>query len=152
MKPNNFNEIRERFFVSYKSFVDCLMLTHNEYNGDGMYSILVLKKKGRDGLSRISISIRNTHSNRGMLNEFSNNAILPDVMATQLIEDIREDFKENHVISYSIVNPRDHIQTLQNTKFSLNIVLNTEQELEEAMNFNSRINGNSGRYRVLTKD
>ena len=149
MELNNFNETKERFFASYKSFVDCLMFTHTGY---GMYSILVSKRSESDGLSKISITIRNCYVSKGIINEFSNNAILPDRMIEELIKEIREDFRDNHVISYSVVNPRDYVQTLQNTKFSLNIVLNTKQELEEAMNFNSKINCNSRRYRVLTKD
>ena len=154
MKLRNYNEndlmeMKERFFASYKAFVDCLMLTHNEYS---MYSILVLKKKVVDGVSKVSIIIRNSHNNMELLNEYSNNVMLSDEIATELIDDIRKDFRDNHVISYSVVNPKDYTQTLQNTSFSLNIILNSEQELDEAINFNSKINSNSGRYRVLTKN
>ena len=87
-----------------------------------------------------------------LLNEYSNNVMLSDEIATELIDDIRKDFRDNHVISYSVVNPKDYTQTLQNTSFSLNIILNSEQELDEAIKFNSKINSNSGRYRVLTKN
>lgn len=141
--------IKDCFFDSYKSFVNCMMITHNEYS---MYSILVLKRNTYNDLSIVSIVIRNSHNGDGMLNEFSNNVILSKEEAHNLIDDIRNDFRDNHDISYSGVNTRTCIQTLQNTKFSLNIKLTDEIELEEAMEFNNKINCKDKKYRVLTKN
>lgn len=148
MGQKNFEETKNSFFLSYKAFIDCIMLTHNEYS---MYSILVLKRKTYGDLSRISITVRNSHNSEGMLNEYSNNIVLPNEIAEALLNDIRNDFTDNHDISYSSVNPITFVQTLQNTKFSLNIKLNNEHEYEEAIAFNDKINSNIKRYKVLTK-
>lgn len=149
MEQENFEEIKESFFLSYKTFIDCAMLTHNGYS---IYSILVLKRKTYNNLSKISITIRNSHSGEEIFNEYSNNVILPNEIAESLLNDIKKDFIDNHDIAYSSVNPMTFIQTLQNTKFSLNIKLNNKQEYEEAIEFNDTINSGNKMHRVLIRN
>ena len=148
MEQKDYKKIRDCFFKSYKSFVDFITITHNDYS---MYSILILKKTIYNHISKISITIRNSHNSDSMFNEYSNNVILTNDEAENLINDIRNDFRDTHDISYSAVNTGTFIQTLQNTKFSLNIKLNNLKEYEEAIEFNDKINCDSKRYRVLTK-
>ena len=149
MEQKDFKIIKDCFFKSYKSFIDFVSITHNDFS---MYSILVLNKQMYSNLSKVSIIIRNRHNYDGMYNEYANNIILTKDIEHILIEDIREDFKDNHYIAYSAINTRTLIQTLQNTKFSLNIKLNGETEFEDAMKFNEKINKDESRHRVLTKN
>ena len=149
MQQKDFKKAKDSFFISYKAFIDCIMLTHNEYS---MYSILVLKKNDYGDLSRVTIIVRNSYNGEYMFNEYSNTIVLPVELADTLINDIRNDFYENHYITYSSVNPRTYFQTLQNSKFSLNIKLNNEHEYEEAINFSDKINVHDKRSRVLTRN
>lgn len=149
MEQKDYEQIKNGFFASYKSFVDFVMLTHDGYN---MYSILILKKPTYNGMSKVSIIIRNSYFGEDTSNEFSSSVLLSANEANNLINDIRNDFRDNHFILYSGVNPRTLIQTLQNTRFSLNIKLNNEQEYKEAIIFNDKINRNGKRYKVLNKN
>lgn len=137
MEHKNYEEARKYFFESYKTFIDFLMFTCNEYS---MYSILVLKKDLHNNLSKVNIVVRNSYNGDDMYNEYSNNVILSSEEAENLVNDIVNDFKDNHYISYSTVNTKNFTQVLQNTNFSLNIKLNNEYELKRALNFNSKIN------------
>ena len=132
----NYEVIRKYFFNSYKSFIDFVSLTHND---EGLYCILILKKRLYNNLSKINVVIRDSQSG-DMYNEYSNNIILNNYEADKLIDDIRDDFVNNHYIAYSSVNPKTNIQTLQNTRFSLNIKLININEFERAMIFNNSIN------------
>lgn len=137
------------FFTAYKNTVDYILLTCKEYS---MYNIYVSKIVKDEDHAIVSISVNNNRYNKHASERiyedkknnsyftYSNNITLPANEAEELIDSIREDFEYNHVIVYSSVNPASMIQTLQNTRFSLYIKLNNEEELEKAMNLNSRIN------------
>lgn len=149
MEQNNYKLIRESFFNSYKSFVDYIMLSNAQ---NKLYNILILRKRDNDNLTRVNIIIRSSHNNNdNNYHELSSTMVLNNDEAGILINDIREDFRDNHYIAYSAVNPKTLIQTLQNTKFSLNIKLVSEKEFEEAINFNNKINIKSNRNKVLTR-
>lgn len=148
MKKNN-SAVKESFLCSYKSYIEFIALTHKNQN---MYNILVLRRPSGNNLVTVSVIIRNCNNDERILNEFSNNVVLSVVEANNLVYDIREDFKNNHDILYSMVNTENYIHTIQNTNFSLNIKLNNEYEFEDALKFNSEINCNKGRYRVLSKN
>lgn len=53
---------------------------------------------------------------------------------------IKNHFAHNHYIVYSSVNTISKIQILQNERFAVNIKLNSEEEVEEAIAFNDNIN------------
>ena len=148
MKNNN-AVIKEKFLCSYKSFINFIALTHKNQN---MYNILVLRRNSEHHTVTVSVIIRNYNNDERILNEFSNNVILNAKEANELIYDIREDFVTNNNILYSTVNPKNFIQTMQNTIFSLNIKLNSEREFEEALQFNSKINCKSKKNRVLSRN
>lgn len=149
MEQKDYLILRDCFFKSYKSFVDYVMITHNTYS---MYSILVMKKYTYNNLSKVSVIIRNSMGGEEATNQFSSSVTLTHEEANNLINKIREDFRDCHYIAYSAVNDRTFVQTLQNTKFSLNIKLNDINEYQEAIKFNSKINCDGSRHRVLTKN
>lgn len=149
MKKNNCVVLKDRFLCSYKSFINFIALTHKDQN---MYNILVLRRPSNNGLVTVSVVIRNCNNDERLLNEFSNNVVLSAKEANDLVCDIREDFIDNHDIVYSIINPENFIQTIQNANFSLNIKLNNVNEFEEALKFNSKLNCNNTKNRVLTRN
>lgn len=149
MEKNNYAVTKEKFLCSYKSFIDYIDLIHKEQN---MYNILVLRKDSKNGLVVVSVIIRNCNNDERMLNEFSNNVLLSREEANNLVYDIRMDFRDNYDIHYSTLNPKNFIQTLQNKNFSLHIKLNNISEFEEALKFNSKINCNKIKSRVLSSN
>lgn len=148
MKQENYEGIKNSFFNSYKAFVDFIMVTNTKY---GMYSVLLFKKKTYNNLVRVNIIIRNFNNDENMNNDFSASVTLNALEANNLIDEIRDNFKNNHIITYSTVNPRTRFQTLQNTKFSLNIKLEDEYELEKAYSFNDTIILEENRHKVRIK-
>lgn len=149
MKKNNYAVYKQKFLCSYKSFIDYIDLIHKDQN---MYNILVLRKDSKNNLVTVSVIIRNCNNDEKMLNEFSNNVLLSREEANDLVYDIREDFRNNYDIQYSTINPKNFIQTLQNTIFSLHIKLNNISEFEEALKFNSKINCNKVKSKVLSSN
>lgn len=148
MEQNNMVVIKNSFFNSYKSFIDYITVTHTNFS---MYSILVFKKKTYNNLVKVNIIIRNFQNEENTINEFSSSVTLNNIEAEGLIDDIRKDFKDNHDIEYTSINYRTCFQTIQNTKFSLNIKLNDDRELEKAFYFNEDINRNEKRYKVKVR-
>lgn len=145
---NNYKLMRESFFNSYKSFIDIIQLSNTQNN---LYNILILKKQLQNNLTKINIVIRSNHNNDEIYHhELSSNMVLNKEEANILIEDIRKDFIENHYITYSSVNPKTLIHSMQNKILSLNIKLTNIEEYTSAINFNNEIN-NKNKQRVLTK-
>ena len=144
--------IEETIFNSYKSFMEFLRLTNKN---NVMYTILVLRKPLCKGITSVNIIINsiniNDENNSNNYN-YKTNTVLPETESRQLIEDIRIDFRDNHYVSYSTVNESNLIQTLQNTNFSLNIKLLNEDEINEALSFNEKINSDGNRHKVLNKN
>lgn len=112
---------------------------------DNKYTISLKKADGNDDTSMLSISIKASES-RNISNTKALNkdifAILPTEIANEIIYEIRNDFAENHYIVYSSINKNKRIQTLQNEKFRFSINFNNDEEVEEALQFNSQINAN----------
>lgn len=149
MDQNNYKLIRDSFYNSYKSFVDFIMLSNTQ---NKLYNILILRKRVNNNLVKLSIIIRSHNNNNdNFFHELSSNMILNNEESNILINDIRNDFRDNHYIAYSSVNQKTLIQTLQNTKFSLNIKLINKEEYEEAIIFNNKINQNISRHKVLAR-
>jgi len=148
------NEVYNLFLESYINYIDYLSLSHNEYS---KYKILVTRNKLSENNTKVNITIRNSkydyknelkvYEDKAKENyyEFTSHIILEDNSANKLIEDIRNNFKENHFIVYSAVNP-NKMQIIENSVMSLNIKLYTEEEIEEAIEFNSTINRDANRY------
>ena len=148
MEQKNYAVIRNSFFNSYKAFIDFIEMTQYQHS---ICAILILKNKTvNNNLSTINVVIRNNSNDDNVSNEFSSSVTLSTIEAGNLINDIRNDFKKNHHITCSIVNPILNIHTIQNYRFSLNIKLYNQNEYEEAINFNNKIN--SSKLKILTRN
>lgn len=145
MKEIDYKLLGESFFNMYQSIINYFRLTRTE---DSTYTISVLRTSLEDNITSITIKIENNNNEE---QKFIFNDKLTDEETINLINNIRTDFKENHYISYSSVNQREYIQTLQNTNFTLKIELKNNEEIENAVNFNTKINTNGNRHKVLTR-
>ncbi len=143
--------ISESFFNSYKSFIDYLMLVSNISNE---YKILVSKDIINNNLTKINVTISKNDLIRDYDNSisFSNWVVLSHEKAKKLVNKIREDFRENHHIIYSCVNTTQHTQTIQNNRFALWFKLDSDDELEEALEYNKKTNCNKIRRKELMKN
>ena len=145
-----YKTIKDCFLTSYKSFINCIMMTDIP---NDIYNILVLRNPTYNNLCNVSIIINSGHNNdTESYHELKSNMILSYEEANNLINDIRNDFNDTHYISYSSLDHSNFIQTLKNTRFSLNIKLISYNEYEEAIKFNDRINRDGSRHKVLKKD
>lgn len=136
--------LEESFFNMYQSILNHLRLTRTE---DTTYNIYISRTNTKENLSQVTIKIDNKNNDQKFI--FSDK--LPYEESISLIDNIRIDFRENHYISFSTVNQKEYIQTLQNTNFTLKIELQNENELEDAINFNTKINTNGERHKVLAR-
>lgn len=139
------------FFNSYKSFIDYLILISNIPNE---YIILVSKNIVDNELTKVNITIDKNDYIKDYLNNiiYRNNVILHNEKAKELIDEIRNNFKNNYYIIYSCVNPSDLTQTIQSNKIALRFKLYSHEELEEAMKFNKKTNCNKIRRKELMKN
>lgn len=146
MMNNNidYKLLEESFFNMYQSILNHLRLTRTE---DTTYNIYISRTNTKENLSQVTIKIDNKNNDQKFI--FSDK--LPYEESISLIDNIRIDFRENHYISFSTVNQKEYIQTLQNTNFTLKIELQNENELEDAINFNTKINTNGERHKVLAR-
>ena len=65
---------------------------------------------------------------------------VPSDVANEIVNEIRNHFAHNHYIVYSSVNTISKIQILQNERFAVNIKLNSDEEVQDALTFNHNIN------------
>ncbi len=65
---------------------------------------------------------------------------VPSDVANEIVNEIRNHFAHNHYIVYSSVNTISKIQVLQNERFAVNIKLNSDEEVQDALTFNHNIN------------
>lgn len=65
---------------------------------------------------------------------------VPSNVANEIVNEIRNHFAHNHYIVYSSVNTISKIQVLQNERFAVNIKLNSDEEVQDALTFNHNIN------------
>lgn len=147
MKQIDYKLIEESFFNTYHAFISFLRLIRTE---NSTYSIYVSRIDLQNNLTKVSIEIKNNNLSDFNQN-LTNSIILTNEESINLINNIRTDFRENHYISFSTVNQKEHIQTLQNTNFTLKIELKNDNEIEEAINFNEQINTNGERHKVLSR-
>ena len=144
MNNIDYKLLEESFFNMYQSILNHLRLTRTTSTTYGIY---ISRTNMQDNLSQVSIRIENNNNEQKFI--FSDK--LPYEESINLIDNIRIDFRENHYISFSTVNQKEYIQTLQNTNFTLRIELKNDSELEDAINFNSKINTNGERHKVLAR-
>ena len=145
MNITDYKLIEESFFNMYQAILNHLRLTRTKNNE---YNIHIARTYIQDNLYQVTIKIENKKTDK---QKFIFSDKLPYEESVNLIENIRIDFRENHYISFSSVNEKECMQTLQNTNFTLRIELKSNCELEDAINFNGKINTNGERHKVLTK-
>lgn len=149
----NENKKKNVFFNSYKAFMDYLMVVSDTPNEYGIY---VLNRGVNKDTSNLSVSIyKNMYVNNRDYNiAYNNNITLSKDSINELVNAIRNDFIENHYITYASLNEEEMTQTIQNTRFSLVFKLNTYTDLLEAHETNRSINlkkedTNKGKIREL---
>lgn len=144
MKEIDYKLLEESFFNMYQAILNHLRLTRTENTA---YNIYIARTYLQNNLFQITIKIENYDNEQKFI--FSDK--LPYEESISLVENIRIDFKENHYISFSSVNEKEQIQTIQNTNFTLRIELIDNVEVENAINFNAKINTNGERHKALTR-
>lgn len=145
MKEIDYKLLEESFFNMYQAILNHLRLTRTENTA---YNIYIARTYLQNNLFQITIKIENNDNEQKFI--FSDK--LPYEESINLIDNIRIDFRENHYISFSSVNEKEQIQTIQNTNFTLKIELMDTAEVEDAINFNAKINSNGERHKALTRD
>ena len=142
----NDKEILNRFLNSYHSTMDYLRMIAT-YPSE--FTIFIAKydnKENKDHtVLRISI-IRNVIEDRDNSGHYLDiPTTLPNDLIIPAINGIRDDFRDNHEISYASISGDSKYQFLQNTHFKLSISIDNNEELEEAKKYNSEINCNPNR-------
>ena len=143
---NNDKELLNSFLDSYHTIMDYLRKIAaypNEFN------IFITKHKVDDFHQAIRISIiRNVIEDLDSSGHIlDNRSTLPNELILSAINGIRDDFRDNHEISYACISPDSNFQTLQNTNFKLSIAIYDNEELMEAQNYNREINRNPNRFK-----
>ena len=143
----NDKELLSSFLDSYHSLMDYLRKVA-AYPNEFSIFITKHKKDENNQILRVSIirSVIEDRENSGPI--LDNKTILPNELIMSAINGIRDDFRDNHEISYACVSPDTKLQTLQNTNFKLSITIDNNEELEEAIKYNGEINRNPNRMRI----
>ena len=79
---------------------------------------------------------------------YKNGIVLASDDASELIDAIRNDFKDKHDIMYASIN--NGVQVIKNNNFSLFVNLNNDKDIEKARIFNSIVNTKNKKL-TLTK-
>lgn len=109
------------------------------------YSVYIENKLSDNNMSSLLIRIISEkigNANGDLLLNKEIKGYIPSDIANEIVNEIRNHFADNHYIVYSSVNTISKIQVLQNERFAVNIKLNSDEELNEAFTFNSKINNN----------
>ena len=107
------------------------------------YSVYIENKISDNDMSSLLIRIMSNkigNVNGDLLLNKEIKGFVPSDVANEIVNEIRNHFAHNHYIVYSSVNTISKIQILQNERFAVNIKLNSEEEVEEAIAFNDNIN------------
>lgn len=135
--------VKNYYLESYINTIRYILTFDDNVNSK--YDIYIENKPSNDGFSYLLIritskKIANIDNKLLLNNEIS--GYVPMEIGNEIINAIRNHFAENHYIVYSSVNKMYGVQTLQNERFSVNIKLNNDDEINEAQKFNSNINSN----------
>ena len=107
------------------------------------YSVYIENKISDNDMSSLLIRIMSNkigNVNGDLLLNKEIKGFVPSDVANEIVNEIKNHFAHNHYIVYSSVNTISKIQILQNERFAVNIKLNSEEEVEEAIAFNDNIN------------
>lgn len=140
------NLLKSSFLNSYLSVMEYLMLISNSSDD---YRIIVTKDTLNNYLDGINIIIEKNYF-KGENNSicYKNGIVLASDDAFELIDAIRNDFKDKHDIMYASIN--NDVQVIKNNNFSLFVNLNNDKDIEKARIFNSIVNTKNKKL-TLTK-
>lgn len=128
--------LKNSFLDSYLSTMEYLMLISNNYDD---YRIIVTKDNLNSYLDGVNIVIEKNYFKRENNSIcYKNGIVLASDDALELIDTIRDDFKEKHNIMYASIN--NDVQVIKNTNFSLLVNLNEDRDIEKARIFNNTVN------------
>lgn len=153
MLNNKEKEVLKNYYLEdYINTIRYILTFDNEINNK--YYIYIENRISDNEMSQLTIRIMSDkigNKNKDLLLNKEIIAFLPSVLAEEIVNEIKNNFAENHYLVYSSVNTIERIQTLQNERFTFNIKLNNESEVEEAKKFNDSINSINSEDRHSTK-
>ena len=132
--------LKSSFLNSYLSVMEYLMFISNSSDD---YRIIVTKDTLNNYLDGINIIIEKNY-----FKGENNGIVLASDDASELIDTIRNDFKDKHDIMYASIN--NGVQVIKNNNFSLFVNLNNDKDIEKARIFNSIVNTKNKKL-TLTK-
>ena len=142
MLNNKEKEVVKNYYL--EDYINTIryILTFDE-DVNNKYSVYIENKISDNGMSSLLIRIISDklgNVNGDLLLNKEIKGFVPSDVANEIVNEIRNHFAENHYIVYSSVNTINRIQILQNERFAVNIKLNDEEEVQEALTFNHNIN------------
>lgn len=138
--------LKSSFLNSYLSVMKYLMFISNSSDD---YRIIVTKDTLNNYLDGINIIIEKNYFKRENNSIcYKNSIVLASDDASELIDAIRNDFKDKHDIMYASIN--NGVQVIKNNNFSLFVNLNNDKDIEKARIFNSIVNTKNKKL-TLTK-
>lgn len=153
MLNNKEKEVLKNYYLEdYINTIRYILTFDDEINNK--YYIYIENRISDNEMSQLTIRIMSDkigNKNKDLLLNKEIIAFLPSVLAEEIVNEIKNNFAENHYLVYSSVNTIERIQTLQNERFTFNIKLNNESEVEEAKKFNDSINSINSEDRHSTK-
>ena len=142
MLNNKEKEVVKNYYL--EDYINTIryILTFDE-DVNNKYSVYIENKISDNDMSSLLIRIMSNKIGNVngdlLLNKEINGFVHSDV-ANEIVNEIKNHFAHNHYIVYSSVNTISKTQILQNERFAVNIKLNSEEEVEEAIAFNDNIN------------
>ena len=142
MLNNKEKEVVKNYYL--EDYINTIryILTFDE-DVNNKYSVYIENKISDNDMSSLLIRIMSNkigNVNGDLLLNKEIKEFVPSDVANEIVNEIRNHFAHNHYIVYSSVNTISKIQILQNERFAVNIKLNSEEEVEEAIAFNDNIN------------
>ena len=144
MLNNKEKEVVKNYYL--EDYINTIryILTFDE-DVNNKYNVYIENKASDNGMSSLLIRIISNKIGNVKGDLLLNKEIkgfVPSDVANEIVNEIRNHFAENHYIVYSSVNTISETQMLQNERFVVNIKLNNEEEVQEALTFNHNINSN----------
>ena len=142
MLNNKEKEVVKNYYL--EDYINTIryILTFDE-DVNNKYSVYIENKISDNDMSSLLIRIMSNkigNVNGDLLLNKEIKGFVPSDVANEIVNEIRNHFAHNHYIVYSSVNTISKIQILQNERFAVNIKLNSDEEVEEAIDFNDNIN------------
>ena len=138
MLNNKEKEVVKNYYL--EDYINTIryILTFDE-DVNNKYSVYIENKISDNDMSSLLIRIMSNkigNVNGDLLLNKEIKGFVPSDVANEIVNEIKNHFAHNHYIVYSSVNTISK----QNERFAVNIKLNSEEEVEEAIAFNDNIN------------